>query len=99
MTGAANSVSGLASWFCKPPTSVCTRGYPASGAYAAAGPALRVGAWRGRTVTVIAGARAVRLKLIDWCLCTGGKVIDLYASQFSRLAPLSRGVISVRVAW
>jgi hypothetical protein len=38
-------VQGLATWFC------CTAGHP-SGLYAAAGPALRVGHWRGRVVTV-----------------------------------------------
>ena len=67
--------------------------------YAAAGPALRVGDWRGRTVTVTAGGRSVRVTLIDWCACPDGRLIDLYAGAFSRLAPLSRGVVRVTAAW
>lgn len=93
------SVTGLASWFCRPGVSRCTRGYPASGAFAAAGPALRVGDWRGRIVTVRSGGRSIRVRLTDWCACGGGKVIDLYASQFQKLAPLSRGIIRVSVTW
>jgi len=57
-------VSGVASWYCGN-GSACTRGYP-DGLYAAAGPALRVGDWRGRTVTVTAGSSSVRVRLIDW---------------------------------
>jgi hypothetical protein len=94
----ATVVEGKASWFCRPGVSRCTSGYPASGAYAAAGPALRVGDWRGRVVTVTSGGRSIRVTLSDWCQCPD-KVIDLYASQFQRLAPLSRGVIPVQVSW
>lgn len=96
---AGSRVIGLSSWYCRPGRSICTRGYPASGPYAAAGPALRVGAWRGRWVTVTAAGTTIRVRLVDWCACSGGKVIDLYASQFAKLAPLSRGVVSVRVTW
>jgi rare lipoprotein A (peptidoglycan hydrolase) len=68
--------------------------------FAAAGPALRVGNWRGRVVTVTANGRSVRLKLADWCACPGGRVIDLYASVVRALGlPLSRGVYTVRVTW
>lgn len=94
----AHSVTGVSSWYCLPGRSACTSGYPASGAYAAAGPALRVGAWRGRWVTVAANGRSVRVALRDWCQCPR-RVIDLYASAFSRLVPLSRGVVTVRVTW
>ena len=70
--------------------------------YAAAGPALRVGAWRGRWVTVTANGRSVRARLVDWCLCTGsgGRIIDLYSSVVVKLGlSLSRGVYRVTVSW
>ena len=63
----ATSVTGTASWYCGA-GSRCTRGYP-GGLYAAAGPALRVGDWRGRRVTVCSGGRCVNVKLIDFCAC------------------------------
>jgi hypothetical protein len=94
----ATVVEGKASWYCGA-GSRCTRGYPASGLYAAAGSALRVGDWRGRTVTVRSGSRSVQVKLIDWCFCGGGRVIDLYRSVFSRLGSPSRGVLPVQVSW
>ena len=61
--------------------------------------ALRVGDWRGRTVTVCGSGSCVNVKLIDWCACGSGRVIDLYSDAFSRLAPLSSGTLSVRVSW
>lgn len=88
-------VAGTASWYCLPGVSACTAGYAASGLYAAAGPALRVGAWRGRYVMV----NGLRVRLIDWCQCPSGRIIDLYASVFGQLAPLSRGTITVTVRW
>jgi len=91
---------GVASWFCHPPTSPCTTGYAATGAYAAAGPALRAGLgpdWRGQAVSVAAGGRSVVVTLVDVCACPGGRIVDLYASQFGRLAPLDRGLVLVRV--
>lgn len=98
--GATRSVTGLASWYCRVGVSACTRGYPASGLYAAAGPALRVGNWRGRWVTVTANGRSVRARLSDWCACPGGRVIDLYASIVNALGlSLSRGIYTVRVSW
>jgi rare lipoprotein A (peptidoglycan hydrolase) len=83
--------TGTASWYC------CTRGHP-SGLYAAAGPGLRQGDWRGRLVSVRAGGRVVRVRLIDWCACPK-RVIDLYPAAFSRLGPLSRGLLNVKVTW
>lgn len=84
----------LASWYC------CTAGYGPSDLVAAAGPALRTGAWRGRSVTVCAD-RCVTVRLVDWCRCQGAgiseRVIDLQPGAFERLAPLSRGVIRVTV--
>ncbi len=92
------SVRGTASWYCKTGVSACHHAYP-GGLYAAAGPALRVGNWRGRTVSVCGSGSCVNVKLIDWCACGSGRVIDLYSDAFSRLAPLSSGTLSVRVAW
>lgn len=84
--------SGVASWYC------CTRGHP-SGYYAAAGPDLRVGRWRGRHVAVRGGnGQTVWVTLIDWCACPK-RVIDLYPAAFSRLGPLSRGLLNVKVSW
>ena len=90
--------TGVASWYCWPGRSVCSRGWPWSGAYAAAGPALRVGNWRGRLVTVCHRTLCTRARLVDWCACPG-RLVDLYGSVFGRLAPLSRGLIRVEVSW
>jgi hypothetical protein len=65
--------------------------------FAAAGPALRVGHWRGRVVTVCA-AVCIRVTLNDWCACRG-RLIDLSDEAFGRLAPLSRGLVRVEVRW
>jgi rare lipoprotein A (peptidoglycan hydrolase) len=94
----SHSVRGTASWYCKAGVSVCHNAYP-GGLYAAAGPALRVGDWRGRTVTVCGSGNCVNVKLIDWCACGSGRVIDLYSDAFRQLAPLSSGTLSVRVSW
>ena len=93
----STSVSGTASWFCGG-GSACTRGYPPGQLVAAAGPALRVGDWRGRIVKVCSSGRCVRVALVDFCACPR-RVIDLYRSAFSRLASPSRGVLRVEVTW
>jgi len=80
-------LSGLASWYAWRP------------GQAAAGPALRAFLgpnWRGRIVTVCA-AVCIRVSLTDWCGCPGGRVIDLDSRSFARLAPLSAGLVAVRV--
>jgi len=95
----SSTQSGLATWYDDGP-----------GLYAAAGPDLRHGDWRGTfvTVTVVnsrgdSGERpvAVTVQLTDWCACgdRNGRptLLDLSASAFRRLAPLSRGVIAVEV--
>lgn len=96
----STAVSGTASWYCGG-GSACTRGYPEGTLAAAAGPALRVGDWRGRIVKVCAGGRCVRVSLIDYCQCggRGGRVIDLYRGAFARLGSPSRGVLRVEVTW
>ncbi len=94
-----HSIAGRASWYCNSddpsgPLSVCHNAYPDGpgfDAYAAAGPGLRaaLGAgWRNRLV-YICGRTCVRVKLIDWCKCTGGsvgvvKLIDLYYDVYVR---------------
>jgi rare lipoprotein A (RlpA)-like double-psi beta-barrel protein len=90
--------SGPASWYCKAGVSICHHSYP-GGMYAAAGPKLRVGNWRGRVVQVCGNGSCVSVKLIDWCACGGGRVIDLYSDAFRRLAPLSKGTVRVTVSW
>jgi len=85
-----HSVSGWATWYATGPDCLC----------AAAGPALRVGDWRGRWVTVNGW---LRVRLIDWCACGPRKgiptVIDLSDEAFSQVAPLGRGVVAVKVSW
>ena len=80
--------SGSATWYCNPGISRCTKGFPAGGAYAAAGPALRAAlgsSWRGHRVGVCNASRCVTVRLIDWCACGGDHVIDLYHSAFVSL--------------
>ena len=72
--------------YCKAGVSACASGYP-GGLYAAAGPALRVGDWRGRTVTVCGSGNCVNVKLIDWCACGSGRVIDLYSDASAGWRP------------
>ncbi len=91
-------VSGSASWYCLTGVSACHHSYP-GGMYAAAGSELRVGAWRGRQVRVCAGTDCIWVRLIDWCACGGGHVIDLYSDAFKRLGPLNAGTLRVTVSW
>ncbi len=90
------STSGAASWYCGH-GSACPRAR-SGGLYAAAGPKLRSGEWRGRRVVVRSGGRRVAVTLVDWCACPG-RVIDLFADAFAHLAPLSRGRVNVQVSW
>ena len=88
--GATSSLqSGYATWYDTP------------GLTAAAGPELRHGDWRGSLVTVTHAGRSVTVQLTDWCACgdRNGEptLLDLSASAFRRLAPLSKGVIEVEV--
>jgi hypothetical protein len=84
---ASTSVTGTASWY----------RYVVGGA--AAGPRLRAALgpdWRGSVVTVCA-AICVRVRLSDWM--AADHLVDLDSRSFSRLAPLSRGVVEVSVRW
>jgi hypothetical protein len=86
-----HAISGRASYYCRAGVSICTVHHPDGPGfddYAAAGPALRAAIgpdWRGRIVYV----DGIRVKLIDWCECTGGstgveKLLDLYYDVFAR---------------
>ena len=81
--------SGLATWYDTP------------GLTAAAGPELRVGDWRGSRVQVCGKSSCIVVTLTDACWCPDRDgvpvLLDLSASAFRRLAPLSRGVIAVEV--
>jgi hypothetical protein len=84
---------GVATWFAAPAGT------------AAAGPALRrfLGRdWRGSVVRVCAAGRCIRVALTDGCACRARSgrptFVDLAAADFARLAPLSRGVLDVRVS-
>jgi hypothetical protein len=100
-------VAGTATWYCLPGQSVCPW-MAQGGNYAAAGPALRaaLGAhWRGTTVVVSGRGQTVSVKLIDWCACGGGHVIDLFASAMSQFVgadktgrPL-RGGFQASITW
>lgn len=93
-----HSATGSATWYCKTGVSACHHSYP-GGLYAAAGPELRVGNWRGRHVRVCGNGHCVNVTLIDWCACGGNHIIDLYSDAFTRLAPLSAGAVHVKVSW
>ena len=92
-----HNVNGRAAWYCQN-GSGCPAGY-SGGLFAAAGEALRVGNWRGRTVSVCGAGNCVNVTLVDWCACGGSRVIDLFSDAYRRLAPLSSGTVAVRVTW
>ena len=89
---ASEPLVGRASW------------YPAPGSVAAAGPRLRRALgpnWRGQWVRVCAG-ECVTVKLTDFCQCYRGtsreRLLDLNDDDFSVLAPLSSGIVRVRIS-
>ena len=92
------TVEGEASWYCVSGRSRCPY-FAHGGLFAAAGPALRVGNWRGRYVTVWYGKAHVTVQLIDSCGLGCVVTIDLFGDAFAQLAPLSAGRIDVRVTW
>ena len=90
--------SGSATWYCLAGVSRCPAAHT-GGLYAAAGPELRVGDWRGRRVQVCGSGSCVIVTLVDWCACGGSHVIDLYGDAFRQLAPLNAGAVRVTVRW
>ena len=107
LVGAGPAFRARASWYCWPggagaPRSRCTRGHPWTELAGAAGPGLpfRLGE-RVRICRAIRPSNGqqiacVVVRLVDRCP-TCGQGIDLYASAFRRLAPLSVGRITVTV--
>ena len=89
------SLRGTATWYCGN-GSRCTRGYGPSDMVAAIDTG--TGFRRGDVVTVRHAGRAVTVRIVDVCGCTGARVIDLTTGAFRRLAPLSRGVIPVTLS-
>jgi len=93
-----HSASGVPTYYCRAGVSRCTRGYPdragVADYYAAAGPSLRVGNWRGRVVTVWANGRHLRVKLVDFCACGGSHFIDLYWDAFKALGQPSHAKVT-----
>lgn len=53
----------------------------------------------GTVVTVSANGRSTRAVITDRGPFVGGRVIDLSASSFSALGPISRGVHNVCISW
>ncbi len=52
---------------------------------------------RGEQVTVCSSSKCIEVTIID-CNCgPNANLIDLYADAFRKLAPLSRGTVSVTV--
>ena len=92
------ALRGEASWYCKAGVSVCHYQYPDGpgfDGYAAAGPALRqaIGpGWRNSIVSV----DGVRVKLVDWCACGTGRIIDLYFDVAHALGITGVGQVVVR---
>jgi hypothetical protein len=85
-----HSITGTASWFATGPDCLC----------AAAGPALRAflgPEWRGTRVRVCAVAACVSVVINDFCRCPTA-MVDLSDEAFRLLAPLSVGVLRVRVS-
>lgn len=94
--GASHSASGVPTWYCWSGRSRCTYKHPDIAGhqdmYAAAGPSLRVGNWRGRLVTVCA-KWCIRVRLIDWCACGGAHFIDLYHDAWIALGSPRRATV------
>lgn len=93
--------TGTATWYCGA-GSRCPRGH-APGELIAAIDRKDTPWDKGDVVTVEYRCgdgclRAVRVRVVDVCACKGRRIIDLSAAAFSRLAPLSRGVIPVTVS-
>lgn len=97
-TSFAHSAVGVPTYYCWAGHSRCTSGYPdvaGKQMYAAAGPSLRVGNWRGRVVAVTgSNGVTIRVKLIDFCACGGDHFIDLYHDAFVALGAPRRATVS-----
>src|SRR5688500_12332576 len=90
----AATVGGTATWYCGN-GSPCTSGYGPGDMVAAIDPTL--GIPKGTRLRVHHDGRSVVVRVVDVCACGGARIIDLTSGAFSRLAPLSRGVIDVSI--
>lgn len=84
----AQGVRGIATWY---------RYRPGE---AAAGPRLRAmlgPSWRGTRVRVCTPSRCLSVVLTDFM--RADRLVDLNRDDFQKLAPLSRGVLTVEVSW
>ncbi len=88
--GSGHSLTGIATW------------YRWRIGQAAAGPRLRAAlgkGWRGRLVTVHSGSRAITVRLTDYMVAGGSRIIDLDSRSFAMLVRLSAGITPVTVSW
>ena len=87
------ALRGSAAW-CAPTATRC-QGW---GGHVLLG-AVRSFRWGDRPyrVTVWAGSRHVTVTIVSYCACGRGTVIDLSPYSFAKLAPLSAGLVRVRV--
>jgi rare lipoprotein A (peptidoglycan hydrolase) len=86
--------SGSATWYCSS-TSACTHGYGPSDMVGAIDPTLGID--KGSIVTVTHDGTTIAVRIVDVCACPGDRLIDLTSGAFSRLAPLSAGVIDIEL--
>jgi rare lipoprotein A (peptidoglycan hydrolase) len=86
--------SGSATWYCSP-TSACTHGYGPSDMVGAIDPTLGID--KGSIVRVTHDGTTIAVRIVDVCACPGDRLIDLTSGAFSRLAPLSAGVIDIEL--
>lgn len=97
---------GTATWYCLPGVSRCSRGFPASGYYAAIKrPLLGHRGQRARVCLVSSPGRCVTVRVID-CNCgPSPNLIDMYASALKVLVGTGRdgrprrGGATVRLTW
>lgn len=96
----APAPAGTATFYCRPGeqgTANCTAGYGPDDLVAAID--RRDTPYRkGDLVRVSHGGESVVVRIVDVCACKGSRLIDLTSGAFERLAPLSRGVISVSLS-
>lgn len=85
-TPPASSISGTATWYDDGP------------GYYAAVPTYRWGDPRYKVTVCNRDGACVVVTVRDFCGCPGDRIIDLSPAAFSRLAPLSRGIVPVTVS-
>ena len=94
----APRVAGRRPGTARPASASATTLYP-GGMYAAAGGRAARRRLARPTRPGLRQRPCVIVRLIDWCACGNGHIIDLYSDAFQRLAPLSSGAVRVTVSW